>query len=448
MEREYQYPVNLFTEVRIENRWTAVYVVQNGEVMRNLETETTGAIVRVYDGQMWYTSVTNAMEDIQKEIDGLAALATPNPEIYEHPTVRNFGDCRDTVLRYQGEDSLRKVSEEEREKLVWDYVKVCEDNPIPEVASYRAILNLENLKKEYYSSKGAAICQDQQSALFFHVSGILIDGVTTGAAKGYSVTSFAELKGHEEEILAERERYLRYAKEAVDVKPGDYTCVLAPSVTAMFTHESFGHKSESDFMLNDKTLREEWILGKKVGSELVSISDDGALPYSGYVPYDDEGNRAVRTDLITKGVLTGRLHDSHSAAVLGETITGNARAQSYYFSPVVRMTNTIMAAGESDPEDIIAGVQDGVYIYGVNYGTGSATFTLQPNCCYRIRDGKLCEPLRVNVVTGSVFEALFDVDAVGNDLRIINEGVCGKNGQSVNVSMGGPTIRVKKLSVN
>ena len=170
--------------------------------------------------------------------------------------------------------------------------------------------------------------------------------------------------------------------------------------------------------------------------------------HRGYIAYDDEGTRVRETWLIKNGVLTGRLHDAKSASVLGEELTGNSRAQDFSFVPLVRMTNTYMMPGDSSPEEIIAGVKDGIYIYNVNYGTGQGTFTLQPNICYRIRDGKLAGPLRVNVVTGSVFQALFDIDAVGNDFEICDTSTCGKGGQSMPVSDGGPTIRVKSLNVN
>ena len=112
------------------------------------------------------------------------------------------------------------------------------------------------------------------------------------------------------------------------------------------------------------------------------------------------------------------------------------------------MTNTFMEGGKDNPDDIIAGVKDGIYVYGVNYGTGSSTFTMQPNLCYRIRDGKLAESVRANVICGSVFKTLFDIDAVGNDFVLFNTFSCGKNGQMAPVSAGGPTIRVKSLTVN
>lgn len=444
----YKFPDNLFTEVRIERTEDNYYYVKNGEVEGNGRTSVTGARVRIYDGNMWYTSVTNDLNAIQAEIDNLATLATPNEGIYNDPTIKNFGTAKADKIQFNGENDIRRVTNEQRDALVNGYIASCVDHSIDEMKTYYASYGSSYKSKEYYSSKGAAIRQDMQRCRVSVFFDFVVDGVTTSAGKFYQELNFDALKNREDEIIAERDRYLDYARNAVDVTPGDYTCILAPVVTAMFTHESFGHKSESDFMLNDKTLQDEWVLGKMVGNEKVSICDSGDMINNGYTPFDDEGNPAKETWLIKNGVLTGRLHDAKSAAVLKEEITGNARAQDYNCSPMVRMTNTYMEKGTDLPEDIIAGVEDGIYVYGVNYGTGSATFTMQPNLCYRIRGGKLCEPVRANVITGSVFKTLFDIDAVGNDFILFDTYTCGKNGQSAPVSAGGPTVRVKKLTVN
>ncbi len=444
----YKFPDDLFTEVRIEKTENNYYFVKNGEVEGNGKAAVVGARIRVYDGEMWYTSVTNDLDKIQAEIDNLASLAKPNKEIYNDPIIKNFGDAKADILKYEGENDVRKITNSERDKLVDHYIAACVDPSIEEMKTYYASCGSNHKIKEYYSSKGAVIRQDMQRCYLSVYFDFVVHGVTTSAGKYYQELKFDALKNREDEIIAERDRYLDYARNAVDVEAGDYTCILAPLVTAMFTHESFGHKSESDFMLNDKTLQDEWVIGKKVGNEKVSICDSGDMENNGYTPFDDEGNPAKETWLIKDGVLTGRLHDAKSASVLNEEITGNARAQDYYFSPMVRMTNTYLKKGEDTPEEIISGVEDGIYVYGVNYGTGSATFTMQPNICYRIRKGKLCEPVRANVITGNVFKTLFDIDAVGNDFILFDTYTCGKNGQSAPVSAGGPTIRVKKLTVN
>ncbi len=444
----YNFPENLFTEVRMEKSEQTLYVIKNDEVEVNNRMEVTGAMIRIFDGDMWYTSVTNDPAQIQAQINNLASLATPNKDIYRHPVIQNFGSSKACILKYNGENDIRKISRRQREQLVENYVSACVDHSIEEMKSYYVGYAAIYTLKEYYSSKGAEIKQDMQRCAVSVCYEFTVNGVTTYAGKKYQKFSFEELENREQEICAERDRYLDYARNAVDVEPGEYTCVLAPCVTAMFTHESFGHKSESDYMLNDKTLQEEWVMGKKVGDERVSICDNGNLDHNGDTPYDDEGNEAGETWLIKNGMLTGRLHDSKSASVLKEWITGNSRAQNYAGAPMVRMTNTYMERGQDDPEEIIRRVRDGIYVYGVNYGTGFSTFTIQPNLCYRIRDGRICEPVRVNVITGSVFRALGDIDAVGNDLEIFDTFSCGKNGQNVEVSAGGPTIRVKHLTVN
>ncbi len=444
----YQFPKDLYADVRIEEQYSMWLAMKNDELESDGTAQVTGAMIRVFDGNMWYTSTTNKLGDIQKELDNLATVATPNPDILNHPMVKNLQVNKDNVVRFEGERDVRNISRSKWKELVDHYVDACVDKNIPEMNDWNLGVQCSYRKKSFYSSKGAEIIQDMQSCTLTAFYGFTVDGVTTYGGKHIIRLCMEDLLGQEDEICAERDRNLEFAKNAVPAEPGEYTCVLSPVTTAMFTHESFGHKSEADFMLNDKTLREEWVMGKKVGNEKVSICDRGDLLNHGYTPYDDEGTKAGEVWLMKDGILTGRLHDAKSAAALEEELTGNCRAQDFNRFPVVRMTNTFMAGGTDDPEQMIKEVENGIYVHDVEYGTGQATFTLKPHTSYRIRNGKICEPLRINVLTGSVFETLFDIDAVGTDFELFDEYTCGKNGQSVKVSAGGPSIRVKKLSVN
>jgi TldD protein len=351
-------------------------------------------------------------------------------------------------MKFDGKNNFRNLTKNDREEIVKNYREKCIDKSIEEIKVVYSSFWYWNTVKELYTSKGTEIKQDYQRGCFymsFQIAGK--NNVTYNGSEMVWGFNLDEIKGHEKDVIEKRDRAVDFAKNNVPVEPGEYVCVLSPSVTSVFTHESFGHKSEADFMLNDKTLQDEWTMGKQVANSKVSIIDEGDGMYHGYCPYDDEGNKKKAVWLIKDGILSGRLHDAKSAAVLGEEPTGNARAQDYDCAPMVRMTNTYMAAGNDDPEEIIRGVKDGIYVYDWNYGTGQSTFTIQPQKCYRIRDGKICEPLHVNVVTGSVFQTLFDIDAVGNDLKFFS-GTCGKNGQSMPTATGGPTIRVKKLMIN
>ena len=445
---KFKFPAGLYADVRIEDTKTAWYNMQDEEVLGNGEVSLKGAMIRIFDGKLWYTAETNDIDKIQKKIDELAKLATPDPKILENPIVKNFSVNKADIRKFQGKKSLRNLTVDDREKLVKQYRKKCIDKSIEEIKVTYANFWCKNIIKELYTSKGTEIIQDYQRcvmSMWFQIAGK--DNITYGGGEQLWSFDFKGLKGREQEIIEKRDRAVDFAKNNVPVKPGEYVCVLSPSVTSVFTHESFGHKSEADFMLNDKTLQDEWTMGKLVANPKVSIVDEGDTLHHGYCPYDDEGNKKKPVWLIKDGILSGRLHDAKSAAILGEEPTGNARAQDSDNSPIVRMTNTYMLAGPDKPEDIIKSVKDGIYVYDWNYGTGNSTFTIQPQKCYRIKNGKLCEPLRVNVVTGSVFQTLFDIDMVGNDLEFFS-GTCGKNGQSLPTATGGPTIRVKKLTIN
>lgn len=447
---KYKFPKDLYTEVRIEDYKSANFSMQNDDVLGNSEVMIKGAMIRVFDGNLWYTAETNDIDtkSIQKKIDELAKIAKPNKAILENPIVKNFSVNKAEILKFQGKGNLRELTKKDREDIVKYYRKKCIDKSIKEIKVTYTNFWYNSKIKELYTSKGTQIIQDYQRCCFnmwFEITGR--EGVTYGGGKNLWEFYFKDIKKREAEIIEARDRAVDFAKNNVPVTPGEYVCVLAPTVTSVFTHESFGHKSEADFMLNDKTLQKEWTMGKLVANPKVSIVDEGDTMHHGYCPYDDEGNKKKEVYLIKDGILSGRLHDAKSAAVLGEEPTGNARAQDYNNSPMVRMTNTYMLAGPDKPEDIIKGVKDGIYVYDWNYGTGNSTFTIQPQKCYRIKNGKLAEPLLVNVVTGSVFQTLFDIDAVGNDLEFFS-GTCGKNGQSMPTATGGPTIRVKKLTIN
>ena len=234
------------------------------------------------------------------------------------------------------------------------------------------------------------------------------------------------------------------------MEPGTYTCVLSPQVAGVFAHESFGHKSESDFMLGSETMRKEWAIGTKVGWEGLNIIDSGIPQGSGYVPYDDEGTKATETYLIKDGILTGRLHSASTAAALEEGLTGNARAKDFGFEPIVRMTATYIGGGKDSFEELLKGAEGGIYIPDYNHGSGMSTFTIAPARAYRIRDGKIAEALRVSVISGNVMETLHKIDGATVETEIHSSalGGCGKMEQfPLRVSDGGPYIRVRDINV-
>jgi TldD protein len=237
---------------------------------------------------------------------------------------------------------------------------------------------------------------------------------------------------------------------APQVKGGEYTVILDPVLAGVFAHEAFGHLSESDHVYQNENLRQIMVLGKRFGGEHLNIVDDPTMPsLRGSYKYDDEGTAARKTYLIRGGVLEGRLHSRETAAKMGETATGNARAISYHFPPIVRMSNTFIEPGSISFEQMLGDIEEGVYVKDWYGGTTSLEmFTFSAGEAYMIRRGKIAELLRPVVLTGNVFTTLENIDAIGNDLEMNQGGGCGKAGQyPLPVSDGSAHIRIRNCVV-
>ncbi|MCP4295147.1 MAG: TldD/PmbA family protein, partial [Proteobacteria bacterium] len=233
-------------------------------------------------------------------------------------------------------------------------------------------------------------------------------------------TSFSPLNDIKDSLTDELSRSIDFVRDSVNVDPGEYTVVLSPLATGVFTHESFGHKSESDFMVGDQAMADEWTLGKKVASDVVTIIDDGSEHGSGFVQFDDEGTKTKKTKIITDGILTGRLHSTETAAYMNEELTSNARAMNFEFEPIVRMTTTYIQKGTRSKDDIISEIKNGIFIDTIKHGSGMTTFTIAPNRAYKIENGKITQPVKVSVVSGNVFSTLNEVDAVSEEFDLLS----------------------------
>ncbi len=238
---------------------------------------------------------------------------------------------------------------------------------------------------------------------------------------------------------------------AVDAPAGSMEVVLGPGWPGILLHEAIGHGLEADFN-RKKTSAFTGLVGQKVASELCTVVDDGTIPFRrGSLNMDDEGNPTHETVLIEKGVLQGYLQDRLSSTLMKSPITGNGRRQGYEHIPMPRMTNTFMMSGESAPEDIIKSVKRG--LYAVHFGGGqvditSGKFVFSASEAYLIEDGRITAPLKGATLIGDGPTVLRQVTAVGNDLKLDQGvGICGKDGQTIPVSVGLPTIKIREITV-
>ncbi len=442
-----QFRDGFYADVRTEDRSRTTISYKAG-ILEEMKTRTERrAFLRVYDGKMWYYASVTDLANLQKTLDGLYAAATPNDKILDDPIVCRFERNKDKVMCFE-DCSVRDVPAKDKQSLLLSYLPLLSEDVC--VSMPQGTYLDRNSIFSFKSSLGADITYDYQTC------GLSFSCSMTEGEKKFSghwqkgATRFDELTGLDEKIRAAIAEQAYFMRNSVPVTPGKYPVVLSPEAAGVFAHESFGHKSESDFMLSDESMRNEWQLGKTVGSPILSIAECGSVPGCGYVPYDDEGTRARKNYLINDGALVGRLHNVQTAAALDESPTGNARAIDCTFEPIVRMTNTYIEGGDMNFDQLIAPIKKGYFIKTISHGSGMSTFTIAPQLAYEIVDGKLGRPVQISVLTGSVFETLGLIDGLTSDVHLLSfvTGGCGKMEQmGLPVGFGGPYVRVASMNV-
>ena len=272
---------------------------------------------------------------------------------------------------------------------------------------------------------------------------------SAGGGGRYDFTSFVtdDLTGYAKEAV----RQALVNLEAIDAPAGVMPVVLGAGWPGVLLHEAVGHGLEGDFNRKGSSAFSGRV-GERVASPLVTVVDDGTISKSrGSLSIDDEGTPTQHTTLIEDGVLRGYMQDKRNARFMGQQSTGNGRRESYAHLPMPRMTNTYMLAGKDQPSDIIKSVKKG--IYAPNFGGGqvditSGKFVFSTSEAYLIEDGVITAPVKGATLIGNGPEVMKKVSMVGNDLKLDpGVGICGKEGQSLPVGVGQPTLKVDELTV-
>jgi TldD protein len=324
----------------------------------------------------------------------------------------------------------------------------------PRIVQVRAGYS-EELRRILIAASDGAFASDTQPLCRLNVFVIAKDGelTTRGSAGGggrSGIEQFAENKSPEH-LAREAARGAILQLGAVPAPAGEMQVVLGPGWPGILLHEAVGHGLEADFN-RKKTSAFTGLIGQSVAGPKVTVVDNGTMAgRRGSLNVDDEGSATQETVLIEGGVLRGYLTDKLSARLMDTTNTGSGRRESYQCIPMPRMTNTYMLAGDDAPEDILRSVKRG--LYAVNFGGGqvditNGKFVFSASEAYLIEDGKITAPVRDATLIGNGPEALKYVSMVGHDLKL-DEGIgtCGKNGQSVPVGVGMPTVKLDKMTV-
>lgn len=324
----------------------------------------------------------------------------------------------------------------------------------PRIVQVRAGLN-DELRRILVAASDGTFASDTQPLARLNVAVIAKDEHNTarGSSGGGGRVTLDFFTGSKspEHFATEAARTAILQLGAVAAPAGDMEVVLGPGWPGVLLHEAVGHGLEADFN-RKKTSAFAGLIGQQVASSKVTVVDNGTMPgRRGSLNVDDEGNPTQETVLIENGILRGYLSDKLSAKLMNMPNTGSGRRESYQVIPMPRMTNTYMLAGEDDPGDIIRSVKRG--LYAVNFGGGqvditNGKFVFSASEAYLIEDGKVTAPVKGATLIGNGPESLKYVSMVGNDLAL-DEGIgtCGKNGQSVPVGVGMPTIKLDRMTV-
>ena len=351
------------------------------------------------------------------------------------------------------------------------------DDPLASLPDEAKVKLLERVEREA-RAQDPRVKQVMASLASTHEVVLVVrsDGVIAGDVRPLvrlNVTVIVESNGRREQgssggggrftydYFSRADQALCYAREAVrqalvnldavEAPAGTMPVVLGPGWPGILLHEAIGHGLEGDF--NRKgTSAFAGKLGQRVASEQCSVVDDGTIPdRRGSLNVDDEGTTTQKTVLIENGILKGYMQDTLNARLMGVAPTGNGRRESYAHLPMPRMTNTYMLAGKYDPGEIIASVERG--LYAVNFGGGqvditSGKFVFSASEAYLIENGKITRPVKGATLIGNGPDVLTRVSMVGNDLQLDpGVGTCGKEGQSVPVGVGQPTLKIDSLTV-
>lgn len=436
-----------YADIRYETK-KETKITFNGKELDQISSNTTdGYVLRVLKNgglsSIAFTKEADAEKAIKSVLENARLISKNIKKPVEFAKTKII---QDKFLPELKEDP-RMISIDEKLELTRKY------NGIPlkhKGISTTNIQYLEVIREKYFvSTEGSEIREDltttRINGLITSKDGNLIQNVRVGVGGS---NGFALLRGKEEEFEKKTGIALELLK-AKPVKGKAYNVILNPSIAGVFTHEAFGHFSEADLLEDNPSMREKMQLGAKLGSNVLNIIDDPTMPDQlGFYKYDDEGVEARPTQLLKDGVLVGRLHSRRTAAAFGEPLSGHCVAEDYRYAPIIRMGNIFIQPGTNTFDDLLAELEDGLYILDAKGGqTSGENFTFGAQYGYIVKNGKIDKMIRDINISGNLYKTLQNISMVGNDLVLCQAGGCGKGQLNIRSCHGAPHIIIKDVIV-
>ena len=436
-----------YIEIRMEKKETTTIHFQGANLEKINCSQQIGGNVRALVKGGWGFVSFNRFDDLEEKvreaIEVASLIGKGESKLAEVlPVVE--------IINRELDKDFRQVSLREKKDLMENYNNIImKSSPLIQSSN---VAYTDRFSTIYFANSEGSYIQQEKPFLSASFTAMAREGdnVQTANESVGSTKGFAIMGRISDKVQSAASRAVNLLK-AQPVEGGEYTVILDQTLGGVFIHEAFGHLSEADFLYEDERMSGLMKLGKKFGSPKLNVVDDGSIPdLLGSAKYDDEGVRTKKNYLIKDGILAGRLHSRETAAKMKEEPTGNARALSYRFKPIVRMTNTYVENGDTPFKDLLSGIKKGIYAKDCYGGmTSFEMFTFSAGEGFMIRDGKIDEPVKDVVLSGNLFATLLNIEGVGNDLMMIESGGgCGKGGQGpLPVSFGSPHLRIKKVVV-
>ena len=440
-----------YSDVRVETVEENRLSILDGELRGLVSGTETGFALRVLVDGAWGFASSNDLEPAswKAALDRALGLAKASSAQAGDPVRLADAPALRRTVDWKPKTDPRKVSVEDKVGLLRRMDEAVRRSP--EVKNVTTAYTDATVSKRFLSSDG----HDLRWSLVRSVAQAHFtarrDGVLAGRSTRVGGTKGWELFADEDPVakcVAAAESTVR-ALGAKPAKGGRRTVVIDPELAGVFAHEAVGHASEADLVAAGESCF-KGRLGKRLGVEGLSIRDDSTVPGAfGSFPFDDNGVAGASKPILEDGVLVGYLSDRQHALELGVQPNGAARAQDFHSRPLVRMSNTLIAAGDVPEDEVFAGIKDGVFCKGSRGGqvdTARGTFLFNAQEAYRIEDGEVTDPLRDVSLTGDILSTLTSISALGDKERMGDPGYCGK-GQWVPVCDGGPLVRIENCLV-
>jgi TldD protein len=437
-----------YTEIRLEERETTSVVYRGKDLEMASAVIDAGGIVRcLCRSGGWGVATFNDRDDLDTRVEQAyqCARVVQNEVPIELAPIPISEDVITVALDHD----FRGVSMSDKKALAEAYNGIMQGYS-DQVVDTRCVYNDAFSRVTYANSEGTHIEEERPMVTLYTMSTARDgDSVQTAAESRSGQNGFDFVQGREELAWTAARRAVDLLS-AESMVGGQYPVVLNPRLAGVFIHEAFGHLSESDFVYENARAQEMMVLGRRFGKDILTVFDDGSLPgLRGTHRYDDEGTPTGRSNLIVDGILVGRLHSRETAAKMGESPTGNARATGYRYAPIVRMTNTAIEGRDVSFEDMIREVGLGIYACDMYGGeTVLENFSFSSSYAYMIRDGEIAEMVKDVVLAGNLFTTLMNIDAIGDDFEWSQSGgSCGKGQGGLPVTFGAPHVRIRDVVI-